>query len=142
MTVAQTNAVVALVQSVPALASKTFVLVAPRDSTGKLPVPPYAVVQPHDGTETQERVTGPRSTMHPRYVIHFVGSSYSNAQTVLEAVKPRFVVNGFGVKVAVAGETSKRLHWSSPMGVQVDNDETPPLIFATAEIMWDSEPTL
>ena len=142
MTVAQTNAVVARSQSIVPLASKSFKLVAPRDSAGKLPVAPYAVWQPSDGTSTQERFTGGKSTMHPRYVLHVVGSSYDNAQTVMELVKAAFIdARGFGIPLVVAGETCQNLRWESVQGVQKDDDVTPPLIYATAEITWDAEPT-
>lgn len=141
MTLAQTNAVVTRTQSDPAAASKTFKLVAPRDAQGKLPTAPYAVWQPSDGTSTQERFTGGKSTMHPRYVGHFVGADYDNAQKFLERVKAKFIdANGFGIPLEIAGETCRNLRWESVQGVQVDDDVTPPLIYATAEITWDAEP--
>jgi hypothetical protein len=140
MTLAQTNAVVARTQTLAPLASKTFKLVAPRDSTGKLPVAPYAVWQPSDGTSTQERFTGGKSTMHPRYVLHVVGSSYDNAQVALELVRSKFIdAGGFGIPLEVAGESCRNLRWEG-VSVLVDNDVTPPLIYATAEVTWDSEP--
>jgi hypothetical protein len=142
MTIAQTNAVVSRTQSLAPLASKTFELVAPRDAAGKLPVAPYAVWQPSDGTSTQERFTGGKATMHPRYVLHVVGASYNNAQRVLELVKAEFVnAAGFGIPLAVPGESCRNLRWEQPQPVQVDNDVSPPLIYATAEISWDAEPT-
>lgn len=142
MTLAQTNAVVARIQSVPALASKTFKLVAPRDAQGKLPAAPYVVVQPSDGTSSQERLTGGRSTAHPRYVIHCVGSSYDNAQTVFELVKAQFVtVTGFGLPLVVPGEMARNTHFESSLPVQVDNDVTPPIIYATGELTWDADPS-
>jgi len=141
MTLAQTNAVVARTQTDSWAASKTFKLVAPRDAQGNLPVAPYAVWQPSDGTSTQERFTGGKSTMHPRYVLHAVGSDYDNAQKFLERIKAKFIdANGFGIPLLVAGETCRNLRWESVQGVQVDNDLTPPLIWATAEITWDAEP--
>jgi hypothetical protein len=139
VTLAQTNAVVARIQSIPALASKTYKLVAPRDATGKLPTAPYCVVQPDDGVDTQERVTGPRSTSHPRFVVHVVGTSYDNAQTVLELVKAKFVVAGRGVVLNVPDEVSKPCRWDSVGPVQVDNDVSPPLVYASAEVSWISD---
>ena len=142
MTLAQTNAVSTRIKTIPALASKTFELVAPRDSTGKLPTAPYVVVQPSDGTNTQGRWTGPRATSHPHFVIHVVGSSYSNAQTVYELVKDKFIdpTTKFGIPVVVAGEDCKNVAWDSPQPVQVDNDVTPAVIYATGELTWDAEP--
>lgn len=142
MTKAQTDAVVTRTQEIAALASKTYKLVAPRDSTtGKLPAPPYAVWQPSDGTNTQERMTGGRATSHPRFVLHAVGFSYDNAQTVLEAIKAKFIdARGFGIPLNVPGETCRNLRWEAVTGVQVDNDVTPPIIYATAELTWDADP--
>jgi hypothetical protein len=141
MTKAQTDAVVSRTQEIVALASKTFKLVAPRDAQGKLPTAPYVVCQPSDGTSTQERLTGGRSTAHPRYVFHTVGTSYDNAQTVMELVKAKFIdTNGFGIPLTVVGESCRNMRWESVTGVQVDDDVTPPLIYATSELIWDAEP--
>ena len=141
MTLAQTAAVVARIQEIPALASKTFKLVAPRNGSGALPTAPYVVVQPSDGTETQGRYTGGRATMHPRFVFHAVGSSYDNAQMILELVKDKFITAaGFGIPLVVAGEDCKNMRWESPQPVQVDNDPTPPILYATGELFWDAEP--
>ena len=142
MTVIQTTAVVARIKTA-ASAPRTYELVAPRDPvTNKLPEPPYAVVQPSDGTATAERFTGGKTTAHPRYVVHYVGLTYESAQGMREQVRARFVnAGGFGIPLTIAGETCKNLHVDSGLPVQVDNDVTPPLIYATDEISWDSEPT-
>lgn len=142
---AHTNAVVARVQSITALASKTFKLVAPRDATGKVTaVAPYVVVQPGDGDDTSERFTGPPVTSHPRIVLHIVGASYDNAQIVTELVKAKFVTpGGFPINFTtgeVAGQVGKHLYWSA-QPTQIDNDVSPPLIYNTVELGWDSEPT-
>ena len=138
---AHTNAVVARIQSIPALAVKTYKLVAPRDAQGKLPVAPYAVLQPSDGTDTQERFSAPRSTQHPRFVLHIVGSSYDNAQTVTELVKAKFItpVTFVPIQVNVAGESGRNLTWSAAQPTQQDDDLQPPLIYNTVELGWDSE---
>lgn len=142
MSLAQTAAVTARIKTITALASKTFELVAPRDGSGKLPTAPYVVVQPSDGTNTQDRMSGPRRVSHPRFVLHIVGSSYTNAQTVYELVRDKFIdpVTHFGIPVSVAGESCKNLTWSSVQPVQVDNDVTPPVIYASGELSWDAEP--
>ena len=141
MTLAQTAAVVTRIQEIPALASKTFKLVAPRNSSGALPTAPYVVVQPSDGTDTQERMTGGRSTRHPRFVFHAVGASYDNAQHVIELVKAKFIdPAGFGIPPTVTGETCRNLRWESAGPVQVDTDVTPPVIYATGELTWDADP--
>lgn len=134
-----TAAVKAAIETVSALASKTFVSVAPR-TNGILPIPPYVVIHPSDGTDSQGRVTGPHSTRNPDFTLHIVGASYDNAQTVTELVKAKFVVNGFGVKLTVTGETTKPCKWSSPIPTQVDNSLTPPLIYNVAELSFQSDP--
>lgn len=142
MTKARTSVVVDRIQSLPFLASKTFKLVAPRDTAGKLPAAPYVVVQPSSGTDTQERLSGSKMTAHPRYVIHVVGSSYDNAQGVFDDVKALFIdpVSKFPYPIDVAGERAYAIVWDSVVPVQVDNDVTPPLIYATAELSWSAEP--
>lgn len=135
-----TDAVKAAVQTIPALASKTFVAVAPR-TNGALPTAPYVVIFPADGVDRQDRVTGPYSTRYPTFLFHIVGSSYDNAQTVTELVKAKFVVAGRGVKLTIAGSNTKPCQWSAPLPIQVDNDLTPPLIYSVAELTFQVDPT-
>ena len=142
MSKAQTDLVVGRIQSLPFLVSKTFKLVAPRDGAGRLPAPAYVVVQPADGTDSAERFTGARSTAHPRYVLHVVGETYDHAQGVLEDVKELFIdpVSRFPYPINVAGELARNIVWDGVLPVQVDNDVTPPIIYATAELSWDADP--
>jgi len=142
MSEAQSDAVIERVKSADRVGVKVYPLVAPRDAAGKLPTPPYAVVQPSDGVDTQERFSGARSTAHPRIVVHVVGSSYSNCQKTLEQVKNKFIdpVTKFPIPLAIAGESFRNFHFDTPIPVQVDNDVTPPLIYATAELSWDADP--
>jgi len=135
-----TDAVKAAIQTIPALASKTFVSVAPR-TNGVLPTAPYLVIHPADGTDIQTGVTGPYVTRRPNFTLHIVGSSYDNAQTVTELVKAKFVVNGRGVKLSIAGTNTKPCRWSSPQPTQVDNSLTPPLIYNVAEVDFEAQPT-
>lgn len=128
-----TDALKALIQSVPALASKTFVTVTPAGVA-----PPYVVIHPADGTDTQERLTAPRVAQHPRFTIHSVGSSADNCAAVAKAVKDKLIVGGRGVRVDVPGEKSFPAWWESPIPIQVDNDVTPPLIYHVAECGWSS----
>lgn len=129
-----TAALVSRLQSVPALAAKTFVSMAPNGT-----VAPYVIVHPADGVDTVERLAGPASTQHPRFTLFFVGSSYDNAATVTELAKAKFVDRGTAIQVVVEGERSGGLQWSSPQPVQVDNDVTPPLVYSTVEISWYSD---
>lgn len=134
-----TAAVKAAIETIPALATKTFVSVAPR-TNGVLPTSPYLVIHPADGNDTQDRVTGPYSTRRPSFTLHIVGSSYDNAQTVTELVKAKFVVAGRGVKLTIAGTNTKPCRWISPQPTQVDNSLTPPLIYNVAELDFEAQP--
>jgi hypothetical protein len=138
---AHTTVVVNRIKTIPALATKTYELTAPRDAQGKLPIAPYVVVQPDDGTDSQMRFTGGRTRRNLRVVLHIAGSSYTNAQTVTELVKPLFITaGGFGIQINVTGEAGKNLRWSA-QPTQKDDDVTPPLIFNTVELLWESEPS-
>lgn len=132
-----TTAVTTAIKTVPALASKTFVSTA--RVAGALPAAPYVVVHPSDGEDTQDRVTGPRSALHPSFTLHIVGTSYDNAQTVTELVKAKFIVGGFGVKLSVSGETTKPCRWNAPIPTQVDDSLTPPLIYNVVELDFESQ---
>lgn len=138
---AHTNAVVDRIKTIPALAVKTYKLVAPRDAAGAPPVAPYAVVQPMDGTDSQGRFSGPRSVQHPRFTIHVVGSSYDNAQFVTELIKAKFVTPAtfVPIQVNVSGEGGKNLYWDVLQPTQHDDSLSPPLIYNTVELGWDSE---
>jgi hypothetical protein len=142
MTLAQMTAVTDRIKTIPALASKTFELVAPRDTQGNITaVAPYVVVQPSDGADAPIRLTGGRVQHNPRIVLHIVGASYTNAQTVTELIKPKFIdAGGFGIQINVTGESGRNLRWSA-QPTQVDNSVAPPLIYNTVELLWESEPT-
>jgi hypothetical protein len=134
-----TAVVKATIESIPALATKTFVAVAPRVS-GNLPTAPYVVIHAADGEDEQDRLAGPQSLYHPNFTLHIVGSSYENAQTVTELIKAKFVVAGFGVFLTVAGETTSRCRWAVPQPTQTDYSLGAPLIYNVAELAFDSQP--
>jgi len=134
-----TDYLLAQIRSIAPLASKTFVAPSQRDALGKLPVAPYVVVYPAEGTDTRERFTGPAVTQHPSFTLHIVGSSYDNAATVAALIKAKFVAAGVGIQAVVEGEHSYGMSYSSPQPVQVDYDVSPALVYATAEITWHAE---
>lgn len=142
MSEAQADAVLARVKTADRIGDKAWQLVAPRDTDGKLPTPPYAVVQFSDGTDTQERFTGARMTAHPSARIHVVGSSFSNAQKTIDELKTKFIdpVSKFPIPLIIAGESCSNLTWSAVVPVDKDDDMVPPLIYGTIEIAWDAEP--
>lgn len=129
-----TEALKALIQTVPALTAKTFVTLAPTTAV------PYVVIHPMDGNDESTRLAGPASTQHPRFVIHSVGSDYNQCAAIAEAVKSKLVVGGLGVTPAVPGELSGRIEYSSPIAIQIDRDVSPPLCYHVAEITWTGEP--
>ena len=129
-----TDALKALIQTVPALAAKTFVTLAPTTAV------PYVVIHPMDGTDESTRLAGPNATQHPRFVIHSVGSTYEQCAAVAEAVKSKLVVGGLGVTPVVPGEQSGRLEYSSPTPIQIDTDVSPPLCYHVAEVTFESVP--
>lgn len=133
--------VLARFRSVTQLASKTFVAPAQRSAAGALHVPPYAVLYPAAGADSSDRHTGPLVDQHPRFTAHIVGSSYDVCDTVLALVKAKFIVNGVGIQAVIAGEKSSGMFFESPQPIVVDYDITPPLVYATVELGWDSHPT-
>src|SRR3546814_15255452 len=100
---------------------------APRTATGVLPAPPLVLIHPADGTDSQERFTGPRSAQHPRFTLHIVGSSVDNVQTITEAVKAKFVVDGLGVAPSIPGERPSPLTGGSPIPAPWDTHMSPPV---------------
>ena len=123
-----------LIQQVPAVASKTFVT-----TTGGPATAPYAVIHPAEGIDEATRLTGPRSTLHPRFVIHFVGTTAEQVQLLMEQAKSKVIVNGFGVHPTVAGERTGPMWWESPTPLQVDKDTTPWLVYGIVECGFSSD---
>lgn len=142
MTRKHTAALKALIQQVPAVATKTFVTVAryPAPNQAVKVEPPYVVIHPADGADEATRFTGPRDTMHPRFVVHTVGTTAEMAQLVAEQWKAKLIVNGFGIRPEVPGERTDRFWWDSPIPVQVDKDVTPWLCYHVAECGFTSHP--
>lgn len=133
--------VLARFRAVVPLASKAFVAPAQRSATGVLPVPPYAVIYPAAGTDSSDRHTGPLVDQHPRFTAHIVGSSYEVCDAVLALVKAKFIVNGVGIEAVIAGESGSGMFFESPQPIVVDYNLSPPLVYATVELGWDSHPT-
>lgn len=135
-----TDWVKAQLQSIPALAAKTFVLDARKDGAGDFPKAPFVVIHPVDGIDTDERYTGPALTQHPRFTLHIVGSSYDNVAVVAALVKPLFTVDGLGVIPVIPDERPRRVWWHSPLPIQLDRDVTPPIPYQVVEIGFTSDP--
>lgn len=141
MTWADTQAVTAIIQTVPALATATYVTTAPKPVAPAVALPlPYCLVHPSEGIPEATRFTGPPITEHPEYTLHIVGGSANQVQVVTGLIKAKFLVNGFIVPPTVAGRRNKSGYWRSPMPIQTDSDVTPALIFQVIEFGWTSDP--
>lgn len=131
-----------LIQAVPALSEKTFIVEAknpPPNETVKVSVP-YVVLFPAQGTDEAERVTSGRTVTHPEFTGHAVGGSAEQASIILDLVKAQLVTAGFGVRVAVTGRTNDRCWFESPVPAQFDTSVTPPLHYHIFRIGWRSQP--
>lgn len=142
MSWADTVALRSLIQNVPAVASKTFIVEAknpPPNEETKVTVP-YVVLFPAQGTDEAERVTSPRSVTHPEFTGWAVGGSAEQAGIILDLVKAQLVVAGLGVKVSVTGRVNDRLWFESPVPAQFDTSVTPPLHYHIFRTGWRSQP--
>lgn len=126
-------ALVALAAST-ALGSKFYPGIVPA-----LTAPPYAVFWSSDGTDEATRATGPARTQHPRWAIHFVGTTVDQAKWGNEQLKSKLIVNGFGIVPTVAGENPGKFWYSNPLPVDRDDDSTPPLFSIVAECGFASD---
>lgn len=140
MSWADTEAVVAIIQTVPALTTATYVTKAPKpDPPATLPLP-YVIVHPSDGIDEATRYTAPPTTEHPEFTLHIVGGSANQSQVITGLIKAKFLVNGFIVPPVVTGRRNRSGYWRSPLPIQTDTDVTPSLVFQVIELGWTSEP--
>lgn len=142
MSKAQSDAVKARIETVPIVASKTFKSIAQYPAPNELVkvTAPYIVIHGSDGVDTQERFTGGRTTMHPRFTLWIVGEDADQVEVITGLVKAKFILNGFGIPLSVAGETCDALWWDAPIPIQVDSDPLPQIIYQVIEIGWDARP--
>jgi hypothetical protein len=126
---------VAKSQEITAFASKTFVTLVPHGTE-----PPYLVWHPAKGTNTQERVTGPRTTMHPRFTGHIVGVDADQTQLLADLVEAKLFPGGLGIVLSVSGEKSSRMWFESPLPVQASTDPLPAIVYAVVEVGWTADP--
>lgn len=133
------NALLAIIRSVPVVATKTFVTKV-TSPDGAVVKAPYVVVHPADGTDDTDRLVGPAVTQNPRWIVHSVHTSAEQAKWLAEQVKARLIVGGYGIVPAIEGERPGQFWYSSPIPVQVDDDFTPSLYFHVAECGFSSDP--
>ena len=136
-----TARVEAIAKEVPALTSKTFVGRGHKGVDGSLVTPPLLVIYPADGIDTQERLTGPSSTQHPRFTLHIAGTSYDQVAEVTGLLKAKFIdVDGYGIPPAIEGWATSDVTWSAPVPIQEDTDVTPSVLYQVIELGFDAEP--
>lgn len=131
-----TDWLISTIQTIPALAAKTFNTIVPHDT-----VAPYVVVYPSDGVNEQDRFTGPMNTVHPRFTVQSVGITAEQAAAAAALVRAKLIVTGLGVIPTIAGENTRRVWYSVPQAIQADRDVEPPLIYHTAECGFASDLT-
>ena len=130
-----TNALKALIATVPHLEGKVFTTEAVRGTSL-----PYVVVHPANGVNSQERVTGPRSSKHPEFTLHVVGYSGDEVQDYTDAIEEVLFPGGRGVSIDVPGEKGRPLSFAQPTPVQLQTDPQPSIAFAVVEVGWRSDP--
>lgn len=130
------------VESVPVLASTTFVTLAPKPPSGQPPIAyPYALIHPTGGVDEQTRYTGPAVTEHPEFTIHIAGASAEQVQTVTDLLKAVVKPDGFGIIPTVSGRRNQRMFWRQPIPIQTNTELVPPMCFAVIETGWTSDPS-
>jgi len=132
-----TDALKAKIQEVSVLAGDKTAVTMVEHGT----VPPYCVIHPAQGTNTQERVTGPRSTKHPRFTLHVVGETAEQVLVVMDLIEQKLFPGGSGITLTVTGERSRPVWFESPLPVQVQTDPQPPVVYGVIETGWASDPT-
>ena len=142
MTYLDTAALKALIETIPALETATFVGEAkypPPNDTAKVPTP-YVVLFPADGVNSTESLTGPKVVENPDFTGWVVGDSAEQAGVVLNLLRQLLYPGGLGVRVTVAGRANDRLWFESPVGLQRDTSVTPPLQYHVFRTGWRSQP--
>lgn len=136
-----TLAVQSVIKTDPAVSSKTFIAEAPKDATGTLPQAPFVVIYPGNGSDSSDRLSGPKVRERPFFTLHVVGTSWAQTSELTERIKALFVVSGWGTPPTLAGETTSDLSWSEPQPVQIDRDVTPPVTYQVVELSFTAEPS-
>lgn len=135
-----TLAVQAVIRTDSAVAAKTYIADATK-ADGKLPDAPFVVIYPGNGTDSTDRLSGPRIQQRPFFTLHVVGTSWDNTLQLTERLKGLFVVNGWGVPPTIPGELTSDLSWSEPIPIQVDRDTTPAVVYQVVELSFTAEPS-
>lgn len=142
MTWLDTEALTALIETIPALENATFVGEAknPAPNEETVVVPPYVVLFPADGVNSAESLTGPKVVTNPEFTGWAVGDSAEQAGVILTLLSTLLFPSGLGARVAVAGRRNDRLWFESPVGLQRDTSVTRPLHYHVFRTGWRSQP--
>lgn len=143
MTWADTSAVVTTIKTVPIVSSSVYVTEAPKPTPPATALPlPYVIVHPTDGTDEQQRFTGPNTIQSPEVTLHIVGESAHQVQVLTGLIRAKFQPSpsGFVNAPTVSGRRNRDAYWRAPTPVQTDRDVTPHLIYQVIEMGWVSEP--
>jgi hypothetical protein len=135
MSYAHVKALKEKLAEVSQFAGKVFTTEAPHGTAA-----PYVVVHPTPGTNTQERVTGPRVSKHPSFTLHIVGKSGDAVQILADEVEELLFPNGRGIRIDVPGERGKPLWFAQPIPIQARDDPQPTIVYAVIETGWQSDP--
>ena len=139
---AETNAFVGLIREHPQLVTVTFVTIAkhppPREAEKVLP--PYVLVHPSGGPDERERFTGPQVHRRPSFGVHCVGYTADQALLLADFVDGQLRPNGRGRKPVVPSRRTGRIVRDGNFGVLIDDDVTPPLVYAALEYAFKSNP--
>lgn len=125
------------INAIPSLTGRVYL-------TGEVPqgaATPFVVVHPSDGSDEQDRLTGPSGLMQPRFTIHTVGRVYDEVATFAGRIKAALTPDGFGIVPTIPGEKSHRVWWDSPVAIQRDTDTTPARLYHVAECGFASQKT-
>jgi hypothetical protein len=132
----------ALVQTIPALASSTYLTIVPKQVAGQPPLTyPYALIHATGGTDAQSRYTGPYATEFPEFTIHFAGESAEQCQAVTDLFKAIVKPSAIGIVPTVSGRKNGRMFWRQPIPIQTNTDVTPVLCYSVVEVGWQSDPS-
>lgn len=130
-----TAALVAESEEIPVLEGRVFVSIVDHGTP-----PPYLVWHPTAGVNTQDRVTGPRSTRNPSYTGHVVGETAQQVEQIMDLLEARLFPGGRGIVLDVVGESARPLMYSAPIPIQVDTDPQPTIVYGVVEVSWVSHP--
>lgn len=130
-----TAALVAASETVDGLEGKVFRTQAPHGIR-----PPYLVWHATQGENTQDRVSGPRSTRNPEYTGHLVGEDAAQVEVFMDALEAVLFPGGRGITLTVTGESARPLLYSAPVPIQVQNDPQPSIVYGVVEVSWVSHP--